>query len=47
MKESCEKMAHSLQKYAEELRGKNKVMSLFILPLYPGDHFRRGWVYFI
>jgi len=28
MKESCEKMAHSLQKYAEELRGKNKVMKL-------------------
>jgi hypothetical protein len=42
MKESCDKMAHSLQKYANELRAKNKTMKIIHSSLTPWRCIQKG-----
>lgn len=42
MKESCDSLAHSLQKYACELRGKNKTMRLIHSSLVPWRCIQNG-----
>ncbi len=42
MKDRCEKMANNLQKYAVELRGKNKVMKLVHSSTVPWRSIQKG-----